>query len=80
MAIRHPHGWATGYGHLDHREVHKGDVVAAGQVIGTLGMSGNATACHLHWWVKSDLEPADNVFGDATGRWRNPWSHLEQNT
>lgn len=49
------HGWGvlTGYWHQRESYVIPGDRVVAGQVIGTIGMSGRATGPHLHWemWV-----------------------------
>lgn len=49
------HGWGvlTGYWHQSETYVKVGDVVAAGQVIGTVGTTGRSTGPHLHWemWV-----------------------------
>ncbi len=49
------HGWGvyTGYWHQTETYVVPSDRVVAGQVIGTIGMSGRATGPHLHWemWV-----------------------------
>jgi murein DD-endopeptidase MepM/ murein hydrolase activator NlpD len=36
------------YGHLESSAVKKGEVVLPGQTIGTVGMTGNTTAPHLH--------------------------------
>ena len=49
------HGWGvfTGYWHQTEQYVHVGDLVSAGQVIGTIGSTGRVTGPHLHWelWV-----------------------------
>jgi len=49
------HGWGiyTGYWHQTERYVNLGDMVAEGQVIGTVGSTGRVTGAHLHWelWV-----------------------------
>jgi murein DD-endopeptidase MepM/ murein hydrolase activator NlpD len=49
------HGWGvyTGYWHQARILVQEGDVVVAGQQIGTVGSTGLSTAAHLHWemWV-----------------------------
>jgi murein DD-endopeptidase MepM/ murein hydrolase activator NlpD len=49
------HGWGvyTVYCHQTEQYVHVGDMVTAGQVIGTTGSTGRVTGAHLHWelWV-----------------------------
>lgn len=49
------HGWGvfTGYWHQSEQYVNVGDVVATGQVIGSVGATGRVTGPHLHWemWV-----------------------------
>lgn len=41
----------TLYGHLSSMNIGVGDKVAAGQVIGTVGSTGNSTGSHLHYEV-----------------------------
>ncbi len=49
--IDHGQGLITMYCHMDHIDVNKGDVLAEGQMIGTVGMTGRVTGAHLHWSV-----------------------------
>jgi murein DD-endopeptidase MepM/ murein hydrolase activator NlpD len=51
--IRHPNGFVTRYGHLRGfaSGIHAGARVAMGQTIGYVGMTGLATAPHLHFEV-----------------------------
>ncbi len=52
VVIEHMPGMYTVYFHLHQLEVESGEVVQAGQRIGTVGMSGLATGPHLHWEVR----------------------------
>ena len=51
VAIRHPHGIETRYAHLSRlaRGIHPGVAVKQGEIIGYSGMSGLATAPHVHY-------------------------------
>ena len=55
VVIAHDGGLVSLYAHLDDRQhpptVAAGDEVAAGQRIGTVGMTGIVTGAHLHWAV-----------------------------
>lgn len=48
------HSWSAYYAHLDKQYVKEGQYVRKGQVIGTVGNTGNArtTPSHLHFGVK----------------------------
>ena len=48
------HGWGvqSGYAHLDAIAVETGDLVAAGEPLGTVGRTGRVTGPHLHWEVR----------------------------
>lgn len=59
VMIDHGDGLITLYGHLESINVAVGAVVAAGQKIGTLGMSGNVTGPCLHFEVQVNGETAD---------------------
>jgi murein DD-endopeptidase MepM/ murein hydrolase activator NlpD len=54
VVIDHGGGLSSLYGHLDTVLVASGDFVIAGQVIGTVGSSGNATGPHLHFEIRRD--------------------------
>ena len=51
VAIEHPMGLATIYGHMSLYVVHKGDQVTQGQLIGYVGKTGYATGPHVHFGV-----------------------------
>jgi murein DD-endopeptidase MepM/ murein hydrolase activator NlpD len=54
VIINHGGGLSSLYGHLNTVIVLSGDYVEAGQVIGTVGSSGNATGPHLHFEIRRD--------------------------
>jgi murein DD-endopeptidase MepM/ murein hydrolase activator NlpD len=47
--VDHGGGVVTGYFHLTTPLVAKGDTVARGQQLGTVGATGRVTGPHLHW-------------------------------
>jgi murein DD-endopeptidase MepM/ murein hydrolase activator NlpD len=48
VEIEHDDGVVSRYAHQDRRDVRVGDVVTAGEQIGTVGSSGRSTGSHLH--------------------------------
>ncbi len=52
VIIDHKIDYMTLYAHLDTIFVREGDIVAPGQVIGTVGATGNATGPHLHFEIR----------------------------
>ncbi len=61
VMIDHGHGLTSVYAHMDAITVEKGQIVARGQPIGAVGMTGRATGPHLHWGVtlfRTHLDPA----------------------
>ena len=51
ILVKHSNNYYTIYVHLASRYKKEGDVVMAGDVIGTMGMTGFATGVHLHFGV-----------------------------
>lgn len=56
VIIEHPDGKETLYGHVQSIKVAKGDTVARGEVIATVGMTGRTTGPHLHLEVRNKGE------------------------
>jgi murein DD-endopeptidase MepM/ murein hydrolase activator NlpD len=51
VEIDHGHGFKTRYAHLRDIQVQRGDQVAIGQRVGSMGSTGRSTATHLHYEV-----------------------------
>lgn len=66
VEVEHADGTITGYAHLDTRRVQVGQVLAQGQVLGTLGSTGGSTGPHLHL----------SVFTSKSGQGANPIPYL----
>ncbi|HEY86148.1 MAG TPA: peptidoglycan DD-metalloendopeptidase family protein [Chloroflexi bacterium] len=65
VLLAHPNGYYTLYGHLASLSVKKGQQVAAGDSLGVMGNTGNASGAHLHFGVYKD---------DGNGEWDGPES------
>ena len=52
VVIDHNIDYITLYAHLDEIFVKEGDVVGQGQIIGTVGSTGNSTGPHLHFEIR----------------------------
>ena len=64
VLIDHGGGISTLYAHMSERLVNPGDKVAAGQLIGYVGLTGNTTGYHLHFEVRKDgqvTQPRDYI-------------------
>ena len=59
ILIRHGGGFHTVYGHMERMDVERLDTVEAGQVIGTVGMTGNTMGPHLHLELRFRGEPVN---------------------
>ena len=64
VSIDHGNGIITNYGHLSSFKCKEGDIVSAGDAIGTMGKTGQATGTHLHYEVSVDgqrVNPIDYI-------------------
>lgn len=59
ILIRHEKGWVSAYAHLDRTLVAKDSVVAQGDMIGTVGKTGNVPSPQLHFETRHDGKPVD---------------------
>ncbi len=59
VAIEHPDGKVTVYGHLSSVAVSAGQTVVQGQVIGYSGSTGNSSGPHLHFEVRLGSKPVN---------------------
>jgi len=59
IVIKHSHGMYTRYAHLNSMRVKKGQIVAQGEVIGTIGNTGVSTGPHLHYEVHIGSDVVD---------------------
>lgn len=61
VLVRHSDGWMTAYGHLDKVLAKRGDKVARGQAIGTVGSSGSVSSPQLHFEIRRGTKAVDPV-------------------
>lgn len=59
VLIDHGDGWITAYGHLGRLDVVRGEKVAAGQAIGTVGQTGYVGEPQLHFEIRQKRTPID---------------------
>ena len=57
VTLEHPNGTKTKYAHLAGVTVSIGDYVEQGAGLGTMGDTGDATGCHLHFEVEGARNP-----------------------
>ena len=69
VEVDHGNGLATRYGHLSEIDVHVGQILKPGNVVGKLGSTGRSTGPHLHYETRIDGEAVDpQKFLDAGAR------------
>ena len=67
LIIDHGNGYETRYAHCDRLLVQKGQKVARGELIATVGSSGHSTAPHLHYEIAKDgksINPTQFILSD----------------
>ncbi|MEK7118077.1 MAG: M23 family metallopeptidase [Patescibacteria group bacterium] len=57
VVVAHSNGTQTVYSHLDSVAVKAGDVMASGELLGTVGSTGRSTGPHLHFEVRGAKNP-----------------------
>jgi murein DD-endopeptidase MepM/ murein hydrolase activator NlpD len=62
VVITHKDGFETLYGHNSYNLVSEGARVTAGQVIGRVGRTGNATGNHVHFEIRKNGVPVNPLF------------------
>jgi murein DD-endopeptidase MepM/ murein hydrolase activator NlpD len=68
IVVDHGYGLQTIYGHLSQIDVHEGDMVKRGQVMGTSGQTGMAGGDHIHFAMQ-----LDGVQIDPKEWWDSHW-------
>ena len=59
VRVRHNGEQETLYAHMNHVNVKAGQKVSRGDILGTMGRSGNATGVHLHYEVRLNGKPTN---------------------
>jgi murein DD-endopeptidase MepM/ murein hydrolase activator NlpD len=57
VVLDHGNNWTTYYAHLNAINVHCGQSVARGEVVGEVGTTGNSTGTHLHFEMRWNNTP-----------------------
>ena len=69
VVLNHGYGYQTLYGHMSRKAVAEGQKVKRGQLLGYVGMTGMATAPHLHYEVWKNgirINPVNFFYNDLT--------------
>lgn len=69
VVISHSNGYETYYAHMSKYIVKEGQTVKQGQIIGYVGMTGEATGNHCHFGIMKDgkfIDPTTMLYGYAS--------------
>lgn len=61
IVLDHQDGFSSLYAHLSSIKVHKGDSIAAGDVLGLSGNTGESTGPHLHFELRKNDTPVNPI-------------------
>jgi murein DD-endopeptidase MepM/ murein hydrolase activator NlpD len=61
VVIDHGLGLFSTLAHLSIIDVHEGDRISAGQIVGRVGATGRVTGAHLHWAVRANGARVDPI-------------------
>ncbi len=61
IIIKHKNNWTTAYAHLDKLLVKKGEIVKTGDIIASVGSTGNVDKSQLHFQVRKHSKPLDPI-------------------
>lgn len=59
VIIEYNRYWATLYGHLESIKVKEGQIIQAGEIIGSMGNTGRSSGPHLHFELLRNKVPVD---------------------
>lgn len=59
VIIDHQNGYVSSYSHMKEIRTRKGRTVGKGDIIGTIGVTGNASGPHLHYTITKDGKELD---------------------
>ena len=61
IIIKHKNNWTTAYAHLDKLLVRKGEIIRTGDIIASVGATGNVDKTQLHFQVRKNSKPLDPI-------------------
>ena len=61
IIIKHKNNWTTAYAHLDKLLVKKGEIIKTGDIIASVGATGNVDKVQLHFQVRKNSKPLDPI-------------------